>query len=311
MNAPWARRTVRALLLGLLATSSAFVTADAFADEGTRASAQVLFDDAMKLIEQKDFDHACPKLAEVVRLQPGKVGAMLELSRCYVGAGKVASAWARYRAAADAARTANDERAAEADAKAAELAPRVPRIAIVVYGPTKHLPGLVIKLDGVEIGAAELDAPMPIDAGKHKLTASAPDKRPWMTTIDVAEGTPTTVKVPALEDASSSSSGSHVLPFIPLGLGVIGLGVGAVTGAITLSKASDIKSACRNNVCPANQSAAWDSAQTLATVSDVAFVVGGVSAAVGLTWLLWPSGNGAPAATATVGPGSVSVKGSF
>lgn len=253
---------MKALALGLLIASSSLVMSDALADEGARASAQVLFDDAMKLIDQKDFDHACPKLAEVVRLQPGKVGAMLELSRCYLGAGKIASAWARYRASADAAREAGDGRAAEADAKAAELAPHVPKVVIAVTTVTRGVPGLIVKRDDVEVGAAQWGTPLPVDAGKHSLSASAPGRRAWTTTLDVVEGAAMTIEVPALDDVSASEAakpadmppaqavstpttgGAPAWAWVMGSVGIVSTGVGVGFLSASITGQSDITANC-------------------------------------------------------------------
>src|SRR5262245_52153167 len=75
--------------------------------------AQVLFDEAMKQISGGAYDSACPKLEEVNRLAPGKIGARLELARCYEQWGKLGSAWRHYSIAADLAAAAKDKREAK------------------------------------------------------------------------------------------------------------------------------------------------------------------------------------------------------
>jgi hypothetical protein len=69
-----------------------------------------------------------------------------------------------------------------------------------------------------------------------------------------------------------------------LGVGVVGLVVGATTGILTLVRAADLKSKCTDGVCPTD--AGLDGAQALGTVSTIAFVVAGVGAAVGVGSLL-------------------------
>jgi hypothetical protein len=167
--------------------------------------------------------------------------------------------------------------------------------------------------------AAAPPAPVPPPSAPVKIetpavapsTAAPPAPPPTVTSAPPALPPAAPDRAAAPRDQAPRTS--RALAFIPLGLGVIGLGVGAVTGAMTLSQTADIKAACPNSVCSTrgNQQAAWDSANTLATVSDVGFVVGGIGAAVGLTWLLWPRSGGPPPATASVGPGSVRVTGSF
>jgi hypothetical protein len=178
------------------------VPAVARADD-TRASAQALFDSAMRAMAEGAYDRACPALEEVVRLLPRKVGALMELGRCYEGSGKVASAWSTYRAAADAA-SPGDERSASAREKASNLAPRVPKVTITVAPEDKALSGFVVKRDGRDVGAAVFGRPLPVDPGPHTVSATAPSRVEWTLTVDVREGSsPVVVAVPALAPVST------------------------------------------------------------------------------------------------------------
>jgi hypothetical protein len=171
--------------------------------DDTRASAQALFDSAMRAMAEGAYDRACPALEEVVRLLPRKVGALMELGRCYEGSGKVASAWSTYRAAADAA-SPGDERSASASAKASNLASRVPKLTITVAPEDEALAGFVIKRDGHDVGAAMFGRPLPVDPGPHTVSATATSRIEWTLTVDVREGSsPVVVAVPALAPIST------------------------------------------------------------------------------------------------------------
>jgi hypothetical protein len=61
-----------------------------------------------------------------------------------------------------------------------------------------------------------------------------------------------------------------------LGLGVVGITAGAITGVMTLSKASDVEPQCENGICAPSARNDLDSANTLATISTIAFIAGGV-----------------------------------
>src|SRR5689334_14610538 len=78
---------------------------------------QTLFDEAMASIEKRAFESACPKLEEVVRLAPQKIGARMEVARCYEEWGKPVSARDHYLVVADMAAAAKDPREATARAK--------------------------------------------------------------------------------------------------------------------------------------------------------------------------------------------------
>ena len=204
LHAPLPRSSARRVALVALLASTALAPRAAHAgsnDESERrAAAQALFDAAVERMAQRDYEHACPKLEEVVRLQPKKVGAQLQLAGCYEAAGKLASAWTRYRTAADSAAAARDRREREARAKAAAIEPRLPRLTIVVADRLRRLPGLLVKRSDVEIGAAQWGDAIPVDPGDVELTASAPGKKPWRATVKLVSGQALSVAVPALED---------------------------------------------------------------------------------------------------------------
>jgi hypothetical protein len=80
------------------------------------------------------------------------------------------------------------------------------------------------------------------------------------------------------------------------GVGVIGLGVGLVTGAMTLSKASAVEPQCENNICAPTAQGDLDSARTLATISTISVIVGVVGAGVGVIGFALPKRGAPPAA---------------
>jgi hypothetical protein len=77
-----------------------------------------------------------------------------------------------------------------------------------------------------------------------------------------------------------------VLVYGGFGLAIAGFGVGAVTGISSISKVSDVKKDCKNNVCPTSRQSDIDSAKSLGNVSTVGFVVGGVGVIAGVIGVL-------------------------
>jgi hypothetical protein len=263
----------------------------AAADEA-RATAQALFDDAVQAMKDKAYDRACPKLEEVTRLQPGKVGAMMQLALCYEESGKVASAWARYRAAADAAGP-SDERGAQAAAKATELAPRVPKLTIAVAPANRAVRGVSLTKGGREVGVVEWDSALPADPGSYEIVVTAPGKVRWTGRVEVKTGQAATVSVPALVDdphavvppeppepAAPPMRTQRKVGFVVAGAGVLTLGVAGVTGALFLTKKATAQRECMSGgvaggfVCTPGGLAAANAGKTLGTVDTVTLFAG-------------------------------------
>ena len=172
-----------------------------------QSAAQTLFDQSIAQMQAGDLAHACPGLEEVARLLPGRVGTLTALGTCHERAGRLASAWARLREAADAARLTGDTtREAPLRERAAALEPRLARISIRATSP--HA-GLRISQDGVDLPAGAWSRALPIDAGPHTLAAAAPGHAPWTKVVNVADGARVEVDVPALaeERAPAPASG--------------------------------------------------------------------------------------------------------
>jgi hypothetical protein len=97
--------------------------------------------------------------------------------------------------------------------------------------------------------------------------------------------------------------------------GAVGLGVGAAFGLLSLSKHSTVSELCPATSCGSLEGVdASNDARTYGDVSTVAFIVGGLGLAAGLT--LWLSAPRSPeskgaAAQLVVGPGNAAVVGSW
>jgi tetratricopeptide (TPR) repeat protein len=78
-----------------------------------------------------------------------------------------------------------------------------------------------------------------------------------------------------------------VAPYVVAGVGVVGIGAGAVFGVLALSK----KDSAVSEPIQQKSMDLKDSADSLATVSTVSFIAGGVLLAVGATWWLLDGGS--------------------
>lgn len=298
-------RSLRAALgLVLLAAAPAFAQEPSASD---KALAEGLFQEGRKLMAAGKLDEACPKFAESQRLAQ-RLGTLLNLATCHEKQGRTASAWAEFTEAAAMAKAEkrkDRERYARKQADALEK-----KLTKVVFSVATENKEATLTLDGKEIGAAAWGTPIPIDPGKHELQLTAPGKKPWSDTIDIAaEPGSVTIDVPALADEATAppaeapaketsdgpsaptktdekSSGGSTLGWVALGVGAVGVGVGSYFGLQTFSKQSESEDHCDGTKCDQTGVDLRDEAKSTGTISTVAFAVGAVGIGVGAVLLL-------------------------
>jgi hypothetical protein len=150
-------------------------------------------------------------------------------------------------------------------------------------------------------------------AGSHTLTATSSDgkQEKWEVvlspgkTVDhrfafaaAATAAPVATPAPPAGDVQPVPVGSQtgtppseepkkgsplrLVGFIAAGVGGAALVGGVVTGVMAKSKDKKATEACTNKVCPTSAESDFDSAKSLATVTNVLFIGGGVLAAAGV-----------------------------
>jgi serine/threonine-protein kinase len=312
-----------------LAVSLSSLAPPCRADEAAdRAAAEALYELGQKLLKDGNYAEACPKLEASNALDPG-IGTLLLLGDCEEKAGKLASAWASFKDAGALARSRNDpDRAKIADLRAAALRPRITYVEFRV-AVEDRAPGFELRRGGTLIAPASWGVPLPTDAGKYEVVASAPDRPTWRTTLEVPlelEG-PLVVSVPSLRatgvddggvkpsvapvaampveparrtsehaDQGTPGSGQRVFGVVSFALGVA---AGITSGALTYAAAKknhDSKNECRaddSNMCTVDGVNQRDSAKKLANLATIFGVSGVVLAATGVTlYLTAPSAKG-------------------
>ncbi|MRG96537.1 tetratricopeptide repeat protein [Polyangium spumosum] len=331
-------KTSPARLRAVALTLAAAITlahAPAAAQGGdNKAIAEEAFVRGREFMDQGKPAEACPRFEESVRLDPS-VGALLNLALCSDQLGRTATAWARYKEAANLARaTGQTDRQRIAEEFADKLAPRLSRLRINVDKPAA---GLVIKRNGEVLGSALLGEPIPVDPGEHTIEAAAPGFLPWSTKVVVGkDADQKVVSVPALAAAPSargpvdeggargaekSSNGLRTAAFIAGGVGIAALGVGAVMGGLATSDVGEADPLCPAKKCSAAGFALVEGAQTKALASTIGFGVGAAALGAGVVLFLVSRSPakepGAEAARAWLVPsfgphgGGASILGSF
>jgi hypothetical protein len=176
-----------------------------------------------------------------------------------------------------------------------ELTRRIPTLTLVVTGAT---PGSVkVTIDGAPVAA--FDQPIAQNPGDHEVVVTPATGAAITRSVSLREGATERVEIalgpsPSSDKGSGDSKGSIVPAMIGFGVGAVGLGIGAITGAIALGQVGDVKAQCQNNVCPEGLKGDAESAGTLADVSTATFIIGGVGVAAGVVLILLRPGGGSP-----------------
>lgn len=185
----------------------------------------------------------------------------------------------------------------EADKLNNDLAPRIPSVVIV---PANTEPGqpATITVDGEEIPAAAASVPRKVNPGAHvaivksgtlekKVEFTVAEKETKTVNVDVKDQPkPPAPPPPPPEPKAGTMSPAKIMMYGGFGLAAVGIGVGAVTGIMSISKTSDIKDDCNGDKCPTSRKDDIDSAKGLGNISTIAFIVGGVGAGVGVVGLV-------------------------
>jgi hypothetical protein len=277
--------------------------------------AEALFRDGRALFEAGRISEACRKFAESQRIDP-KLGTLLNLARCHKDEAKFASAWEEYSEAVRVAKRSGQKDREELAVSEIELLETV--LTRVVINMPSPVQGQEVTLDGLAVRAETLGTPLPINPGDHKVEVRAPNFES-VTLPLVAEKTRAnlTLDIPALKPVSAQAPGpvasegppptiaTSTSPltmrtgsYVALGVGAVGLGVGAIFGVRSLSKRDAAAKRCPNNLCDAEGVSLGDSAHSAATLSTVGMIVGVAGVATGVTLFVLSR----PSATVAVTP---------
>ena len=219
--------------------------------------------------------------------------------------------------------------------------PRIGHLTVLV-GPKDAK--VTVTVSGAPVPAALIGAERPTDPGTHEVVASAPGYLTQKTTVQLGEGGSETVTLELVPDPNAPKEAPVVAPvavappppppppppaetnqgrktasYVLLGVGVTGVAVGSITGAMAISKKGNLD--CPQNHCSGSQADDLDSARSLALVSTISFAVGIPSAIAGTVLLLTSGSSSGKAETSKpprrfaaspyLGPSSAGVVGSF
>jgi hypothetical protein len=309
------RRTLPASIPVALAFALALGGArDAHADA---AAADALFQEGRRLMGEKRVAEACEKFEGSYKEEP-TLGTLLNLANCREQAGQLATAWARWGEAEARARQQGDDRAELARERRAALAPRLPKLTVVVINPR---PGLQVLRDDIELTSGSFGSALPIDPGKHVVQVVRQDGVLHRQDVELAEGQQLRVELDlaAIEagapkeppkrapvkvvtitpDDYDPGAGQRTAGWVTAGFGGVAVITGFVLGGVALAEKGSADCVTNGladspgNVCAIGGADAISSAEGLANAGQWVGIGGALVAAVGITLVLTAPDGGA------------------
>jgi hypothetical protein len=315
------------------------LVAPAGARANDTALAEQLYEVGRKLMAEGHVAEACERFAESQRLDPA-TGTLLNLATCHETEGKLATAWAEFRAAQTTARHDNrEDREQYAREHLAAIQPRLSYLTVVVPEASRA-EGLEVMLDRTVIGPAVWGLSAPIDQGAHEIVARSPGRTPFFSRVIVTEAAKRlTVVVDWAQSGAEAaaaepetnapgvaltspraaeptpdargSSGTRIAGIVAGGVTLAALAVGTGFALRAQSKwdARNANGRCDHDACSPEGLTFAHEAETAARVADVAFVAGALGAiATGYLLFIRPEPTGAPTTTSQlrVAPGVTS-----
>jgi hypothetical protein len=294
------------------------VTARAQPSAAQKETARGLMAEGRELREQGDLQGALARFAAADSLM-GVPTTGYEMAATQAELGKLVEARETLRRVLALPQSPDDpppfsEARAKARALDQRLQSRIGALHFVVSGVAAS-ETLSLSVDGESVPVAALGMPFRVNPGKHVVSARAAgreakvevdalESRTVKVELQLAAGQARPAPAPvALEEqeaparraaepapqeqpATKSGSGIPPLAWVAGGLGAAGLVVGGVAGMVAISHKNAAAKDCVNGECPRSTWNDLDSANSMATLSTVGFIVGAVGIAVGASSLI-------------------------
>jgi hypothetical protein len=325
------RTIARALSISMFLVPALAGTAYAQPDAENRATARELAGQGQQALDAKDF----AKAEDLFRRADALFHAptlLLGLARAQAAEGKFVESWEAYNRIIIEGVTSTPVFAKALDDAKKEITAiegRRSRVTIGVTGPTSPN----VSMDNSPLKNEALGVAFFINPGTHNVQVSADGFNPATRTFAVAEGQTETVSI-ALEAAAVAAPTppppvtapppaggdtahhgvSHVPAIIAFGVGGAGLVAGALTGIVAMGDHNQLKNACPNGKCGADEQSKLQSYHTMGLISTVGFIAAGVGVAVGTTLWIVESKKPSPTSASVapyIGFGSVGAVGTF
>lgn len=308
-------RAAAALVALLLAGPS-----QAFAQTASKAAADELFKQAVRLANQGQFEAAATRFKASYEADP-TLGTLLGLAMAEQRCGKMASAYVHYQELRDLARRNHDaDREREARTRMSGIEGDVPRLTLTCSSALPR--GAHLWLDDSPLPVAALGTAIPVDAGAHVVKVRYGDRDLFLKSLTVSQGEHARIEVPASAverradgvDFADSKSNGNGLKTAGIATGAAGLAM-LVGGSYLWIRSNqtwgEVSAVCPGPGCSPSMKDRVDSGRAQESWARVALVAGALGVAGGVT--LFALGNTkkteiAQDARVMAGPSSVQLR---
>jgi hypothetical protein len=234
-------------------------------DAAELKKARAQFQQATELERAGNWTAALQAFREVgqVRMTPQ---VRFHIAVCEENLGRLVAALGGYELAlADADKVGPDFKS-EVEENVTKLRARIPKL-VIERG--EGASAAAIELDGVAVGDSSVGVEVPLDPGPHAVTAKAPNRKPFESTVSLKEQETTRLEVkleeiPQEQLALGTSAPppekppSKVVPYVIGGVGVAALIGSGVLFGLRQSTLSELEDACDGSVCPKGKESRYD-----------------------------------------------------
>ena len=273
------------------------------------------YEAGVALFDAKNFEGALVSFRQALDAT-GSPNARLYVARCLMALSRPVEAYDELAITAReaAARAESEPKYAQTrDAAAAELVLLEPKIGKLVIALADAPAGAAVTLDGAPVAASRLGAPIVVAPGNRVVEVTTPSRPKERREIVVGGGETKTIAVSFQRSAGSADPTAppvvpdeprggavRTLGFVTVGVGVAGMVVFGVTGALSNNKFKTLEDECGSQRCTdPKYGDVVDSGKTLELVSNIGLIGGIVALAGGGAMILF-GGPSEPAAGGSV-----------
>ncbi|WP_394826747.1 PEGA domain-containing protein [Pendulispora albinea] len=239
---PSQRTTLLRSIAALLCAAVLSISSGALAQgNGGADEAQMRFKRGLELYEEQDFPNALIEFRRAYELQP-TYKILYNLGQVCFQLTEYACALRNFeKYLKEGGSNVSNDRRAEVERDIAKLQTRIGRIEIVT-----NVAGVDITVDETYIGKTPLDGPIPVGAGRRKITAAKEGRAPLTRVVEVAGTESTRVELDLVSNVVTVTSDGGPSKWTTLStVGVVAAGglavIGATTGILALKASSDLK----------------------------------------------------------------------